>query len=169
LVWVQIGHGSKFREWFKKNNERSWDVLCNWYNFDAVDLSLGDIGFAQKGTKFTGVSKVIQNHAVIFEQYDQIIFIDDDLEFLFSDIDKVFQIADDNNLSLFQPSLTECSYCIWPDIKQQKVQHSAFNAVEIMMPGLSKDFLLNNRHFFEETISGYGLDLALGKVAAKKA
>ncbi len=169
LVWVQIGPGSKFKEWFNKDNERSWDVLCNWYCFDAMDLSLGDIGFAQKGTKFSGISKVIQNHMEIFHQYDQVIFIDDDLEFQFSDIDKLFQIASENNLSLFQPSLTESSYCVWPDIKLHKQTGVVpFNAVEIMMPGFSKDFLLNSRHFFEETISGFGLDLTLGKVAAQE-
>jgi len=169
LVWVQIGPDSKFREWFNKGQERSWDVLCNWYSFDAVDLSIGEIGFAQKGTKFTGILKVLQNYKETFSQYEQVILIDDDLEFNFSDIDKLFQIARDNNLSMFQPSLTEDSYCIWPDIKSTK--HTGvipFNTVEIMMPGFSKDFLLSNQSLFEETVSGFGLDLALGRVAARE-
>jgi hypothetical protein len=168
LVWVQIGPSSKFREWFNKGHERTWDVLCNWYSFDAVDLSLGEIGFAQKGTKFTGLLKVLQNYKETFSQYEQVILIDDDLEFEFSDIDKLFQIARDNNLSMFQPSLTEDSYCIWPDIKSNKQTGVIpFNTVEIMMPGFSKDFLLSNQSLFEETVSGFGLDLALGRVAAQ--
>ncbi len=169
LVWVQIGQGSEFANWFNPRAERSWDVLCNWYHFDAVDLSLGDIGLAQRGTKFTGVANVIKHQRALLERYDQVLFLDDDLIFEFDDIDRLFDIAQSNDLALFQAALTPESYCVWPQLKaKSNVEMRRFNTVEIMMPGFATDFLLDAADVFDHSISGFGLDMALGKIAQSK-
>ncbi|MEP2027451.1 MAG: hypothetical protein ABJI96_01940 [Paracoccaceae bacterium] len=166
LVWVQIGPDSAFRNWYKVAEARGWDLVLNWYGFDAVDLSIGEFSFAQRGTKFTGVAQALKTYPSLFEQYEQILLLDDDLIFEFDDIDRIFDTAADKNLSLFQAGLTSESHCIWPALKDRKSRGvKPFNTVEIMMPGFSMDFLRQIAHLFDETISGFGLDLAYGVMA----
>lgn len=163
LVWVQIGPASEFRRWFDPNAARDWDLVTNWYGFDAVDLSIGEFSFAQRGTKFTGIAKALKTYPEAFEGYEQILLLDDDLIFEFGDIDRLFEAARAHDLSLFQAALTPKSHCIWPALKDRRakgVQH--FNTVEIMMPGFSMEFLRQIAPLFDETISGFGLDLAYG-------
>ncbi len=166
LVWVQIGPGSEFRNWFKTDALRDWDLVLNWYNFDAVDLSIGEFAFAQKGTKFTGLSQALKSHPDLFRDYEQILLLDDDLIFEFHDIDRLFSTAASNNLSVFQAGLTPSSHCIWPALRDKRASGvRRFNTVEIMMPGFSMEFLTKIAPVFDRTISGFGLDLAYGEIA----
>lgn len=167
LVWVQIGSGSEFVKWFDTARPRSWDLLCNWYNFDAVDLTLGEMSFAQRGTKFTGVAQVLRHYPHLLKHYEQVLFIDDDLVFEFSSVDRLFDIAKRENLGLFQAALSEDSFGIWPDTKKAtNKEWLPFNTVEIMMPGFSMPFLMSTQEIFDQSVSGFGIDLALGKAAA---
>jgi len=164
LVWVQIGPGSEFRSWFNPSAPRNWDLVTNWYGFDAVDLSIGEFSFAQRGTKFTGLAQALKTYPEMFEPYDQILLLDDDLIFDFADIDRLFDAAASHDLSLFQAALTPKSHCIWPALKDRKSKGvQRFNTVEIMMPGFSMAFLRQIAPLFDETISGFGLDLAYGE------
>jgi hypothetical protein len=168
LVWVQIGPGSEFVKWFDRHAERDWDLLANWYDFSGLDLSLGDITVAQRGTKFTAVSALLKHHPELFEPYERILFLDDDQSFAFGDINRLFTLSRDHKLSLFQPALTERSYCVWPIIKRSSTEPVRLsNTVEIMMPGMTVSLLNTLAPLFDQTISGFGLDFAMGAEARK--
>ncbi len=168
LVWIQIGAGSDFTGWFDKRADRSWDLVTNWYRFDGVDLSLGEFAYAQRGTKFTGLARAMALFPDHFEGYDQILLLDDDLSFDFKGIDRLFDIAERDELALFQAGLSPKSHCIWPALKDKRASGTRdFNTVEIMMPGFDMSFLRSILPLFERTISGFGLDLAYGELAKK--
>ena len=105
LVWVQAGTAFRVRTWFQPDASRSWDLMCNWYALNHLDLRFGEIHLRQSGTKFTAIHHLLEHYPELLEPYDQILFIDDDLVFDHEDVDRVFEEAEKHELDLFQPSL----------------------------------------------------------------
>ncbi len=170
LCFVQLGGHSEFSRWFDDSATRQWDLLCNLYDFNSIEMRFGDMLFAQKGTKFTAIWSIFNAYPELLEHYDYFLFIDDDLKFNFGDIDNIFNTAEKNELQLFQPGLTADSFCNWPIIRQPtKKQILETNCVEIMMPGFSKTALQKVFPLFKKSISGFGLDFAIGsQIEGKK-
>ena len=159
LVWVQAGSRFSTTQWFKPDSPRSWDFMCNWYTQDGLDLRHGDIHLIQPGTKSTAVYHVLKNDPELFNSYDLLLFLDDDLEITHEDIDRLFDIATQDNLTLFQPALMPGSYGVWKDLFQQSTRGARkTTGVEIMMPGFTSEALFSCREAFGRSISGYGLD-----------
>ncbi len=167
LVWVQAGPNFSTTSWFQPGGSRSWDLMCNWYSRSGIDLRHGEIHIQQPGTKSTAIHHVLRHHGDLFEPYDQVLFLDDDLTIAHADIDKVFAIAQENELDLFQPSLLPNSYCVWPDLFQKVGMVSRrTTGVEIMMPGFSRRALVKCAHLFGESVSGFGLDFAISELVS---
>lgn len=159
LVWVQAGPRFDVTRWFRPDAPRSWDLLCNWYSRDCLDLAHGEIHLCQPGTKVTGIRHVLKNMPGIFSPYEYILFIDDDIIMAHEDIDRLFDIAGANHLELFQPALLPGSHGAWPGMfRQQDEGVRPVSAVEIMMPGFSRETLFACREYFDRNVSGYGLD-----------
>lgn len=164
LVWVQAGANFSTTKWFEPNAQRSWDLLCNWYSPDGIDLRYGEIHLRQFGTKSTGIHAVLSNDPELLLRYDQVLFLDDDLTVVHADLDELFKIAEETNLKLFQASLTHGSFCVWPDLF--RVSRSVLRyttGVEIMMPGFSRDALFDCAELFGRSVSGFGLDVAFSE------
>jgi hypothetical protein len=168
LVWVQSGPTSQLSSWFNKKEPRSWDLLCNFYEFTGLDLRHGETILRQSGTKFTGIALVLRQLPELLRRYDYVMFVDDDLLFRHVDLDKVFEIAAKHDLDMFQPSLSAGSYCIWPELFH-RVGSSVrlISAVEVMMFGFSRRALDECAHLFDQSVSGFGLDFACSETIAK--
>ena len=109
----------------------------------------------------TGINHALTCHRKLLEHYDHILFIDDDLGFKHENIDLLFDLAVENNLDLFQPSVAVGSQCVWPDLfKQTGQKFREVTAVEIMMPGFSRRALELCAPLFGQSVSGFGLDFA---------
>ena len=159
LVWVQAGSRFSTTQWFKPDSPRSWDFMCNWYTQDGIDLRHGEIHLIQPGTKSTAICHVLNNDPELFNSYDLLLFLDDDLAISHEDIDRLFDVATQDNLALFQPALMPGSFGVWKDLFQQSGRGSRqITGVEIMMPGFSSEALFSCREAFARSISGYGLD-----------
>lgn len=168
LVWVQSGKAFRPARWFRPAAPRSWDLMCNWYSLSGVDIRFGEMHLRQSGTKATGVHHALTHYPDLFRQYDQVLFLDDDLGFEHEEIDRVFDIAADNGLDMYQPSVAPGSQCVWPDLFQR--QDRAFHettAVEIMMPGFSRRALELCAPVFGRSVSGFGLDFACSEQVRK--
>lgn len=164
LLWVQHGPGSRFLDWFDASAPRSWDLAMNWYTGDP-DPELGECVLRQSGTKFTGIFSAAARLPGFFDGYAQVLFIDDDLGFAFGDIDRIFDIAEDGELDLFQASVAEGSFCVWPDLFHRPGRQTRpMTAVEIMAPGFSAWALTQMISCFSLSVSGFGLDLLAGKL-----
>ena len=91
---------------------------------------------------------------------------DDDIVVKVSDIEKTFQIAEENNLDLFAPSLTKKSYGTFPFTFNHGTGIRETEWIEIMMPHFSKKFMdefikhLDNLSSYNLK-SGWGYDIKL--------
>ena len=159
LVWVQAGPRFSTTQWFRPDSPRQWDLMCNWYMQGGLDLRHGEIHLLQPGTKCTAMHHVLQHDPDLLSGYDQLLFLDDDLTVAHEDIDLLFDMAERDNLALFQASLSPGSYGVWTDLVQQAPQGSRLTTgVEIMMPGFTRDALFLCKDILGRSISGYGLD-----------
>ena len=159
LVWVQAGPRFNVTRWFQPTSPRRWDLMCNWYTRDGLDLRYGEIHLSQAGTKPTGIYHVLNNDPGLFQSYDQLLFLDDDLIIAHEDIDRLFDIAERDGLALFQAALLPGSHGVWMDLFQKFSRGSRrTTGVEIMMPGFTRDALFSCAELFGRNISGYGLD-----------
>lgn len=159
LVWVQSGPGFSTTQWFRPDAPRSWDLMCNWYSLQGMDLRHGEVHLRQSGTKATAIHHVLQTAPELLLRYDQVLFLDDDLQIAHSDIDLLFDTAEGENLDLFQPALIPGSHCVWPDLfRKSNTGVRRTTGVEIMMPGFSRRALADCTQFFGRSVSGFGLD-----------
>lgn len=159
LVWVQAGSRFSTTQWFKPDSQRQWDFMCNWYSQDGLDLRHGEIHLIQPGTKSTAIYHVLKNDAELFRAYDQLLFLDDDLTLAHEDIDRLFDVAEQDGLALFQAALLPGSHGVWKDLVRQSARGSRLvTGVEIMMPGFTRETLFSCAELFGRSVSGYGLD-----------
>lgn len=166
LVWIQSRVGSEFFRWYR-DGKRNWDLLINYYDSDPLRPDIGEYILSQRGTKFTAIFNVWR-YANIFEGYEYIIFIDDDLQFKYKDIDKYFRFISENSIDLSQPSLTAGSYCVWPVFFNKRSKgYRCTNGVEIMMPAFSQRAISLMAPYFGLSVSGFGLDLLFAQLAEK--
>lgn len=164
LLWVQCKANTEFFNWYR-SADRNWDLLLNYYDGNQSRPDIGEYIVSQNGTKFTAIFNVWR-YTNIFEGYEYILFIDDDLSFKYSSIDKYFNFIDKNSIDLSQPSLTMGSYCAWPVLFNKRSKgYRRTNGVEIMMPAFSRNCLAIMAPYFCLSVSGFGLDLLFAKLA----
>lgn len=168
LLFVQCAENSEFWSWFDQETYRDWDLFLNCYAGDFPQTQVAEYVCQQPGTKFTGMLKCWLNFRTIFERYDYVFFIDDDLEFRFADISLFFKLMESYALDLAQPSLTPGSQCVWQDFfNTQWGGIRRTNGVEIMMPALSLRARKLFLPYFLYSVSGFGLDLLMAKLAER--
>jgi hypothetical protein len=164
LVWVQAGPRFSTTRWFCSNAPRTWDLMCNWHTLAGLDLRHGEIHLRQSGTKFTAIYNVLCHDPDLFERYDQILFLDDDLTIVHADIDALFDVAVQDGLDIFQASLLPGSFCVWPDLfRRSNTGARRTTGVEIMMPGFTRRALFDSAALFGRSVSGFGLDFAISE------
>lgn len=167
LLFVQCAKNSKFWSWFDEKNERDWDLFLNCYAGDFPQTRIAEHVCEQAGAKVTGMLNCWLYCRTLFDLYDNIFFIDDDLVFNFGDISSFFRKMEDATLDLAQPSLSPSSQCMWQVFfNAQKTGNRKTNSVEIMMPALSRRARDVFLPYFIYSVSGFGLDLLMGKLAA---
>ena len=166
LLFVQCAKGSEFWSWFDVTAHRDWDLFLNCYAGDFEDTKSADYVCVQKGTKFTGILNCWLGFSEIFERYESVLFIDDDLIFEFADISRFFSLMRYYKLDLAQPSLSPNSQCVWPDFfNAQRTGVRKSNAVEIMMPAMSRRARKHILPYFVYSVSGFGLDCLMARLA----
>lgn len=169
LVFVQCAPGSQFWNWYDPGAERSWDLLLNCYSGPPAPAECADHIVVQAGTKITAMHLLWSQHRAIFDGYDRILFIDDDLCFRFDDIGRLFEMVVAADLDLAQPSLDETSHISWPIFAQHASRNiRRVNGVEIMMPVFSRRAREVCFPDLYLSVSGYGLDLRFAQLAARR-
>lgn len=166
LLFVQCAQNSEFWNWFNKSKPRNWDLFLNCYAGNFLETSVAEYVCIQPGTKFTGMFNSWLSYKSIFDRYDYVFYIDDDLRFNFEDISSFFNLMKHYDLDLAQPSLSHDSQCVWQVFFN--AQPSGFrktNGVEIMMPALSGRARKILLPYFFYSVSGFGLDLLMAKLS----
>ena len=122
-----------------------------------------------QGTKFSAVYRILENNPRFFEAYEYVLFLDDDVLVTEEAITQLFVIAQSKNLKLAQPSVAPESAHTWNVLLTQPDSFiRTLNTVEIMMPLLSREALQLGSHLFSRSISGWGLDFALGDLVSSE-
>ncbi|MDE1948592.1 MAG: DUF707 domain-containing protein [Burkholderiales bacterium] len=139
--------------------QRSWDYAVSTYSensdFGREALFLD----RHPGPKWKAVHQCMSRYQAQFSNYDYIWFPDDDLEGDETQINTLFEAAQNYELDLCQPALTHNSY--WNHVTT--LEHSLFhlrftNFVEVMAPMFSRAMLDRVEPYFESALSGWGLD-----------
>lgn len=168
LLFVQCAKDTEFWKWFKPDEYRDWDLFLNCYAGVFPQTNVAEYVCDQPGTKFTGMFKGWLEFADIYNRYDYIFFIDDDLTFRFEDVSLFFEQVYLNDLDVAQPSLTSVSQCAWEvfyNVPSNEIRRT--NGVEIMMPALSRRARNILLPYFLYSVSGFGLDLLMAKLATR--
>ena len=145
--------------------ERNFDLLLNFYDGPPQgDWPGVEYLVSQRGTKTTAIAKLLEMRPDILLQYEAVLFLDDDIYISPSALDTFFTEMENAGLDLAQPSLSAESDCVWPNLKQPQVGPMVrrLNAVEIMMPAVSRFALERAGWTFARSVSGFGVDLLLG-------
>jgi len=163
LVFVQAGPLSLHQHWYDANTAE-FDLLLNYYNPTGFDANEGDYVFSQVGTKFTAFAKLYAQYEAMFNSYEYVYLLDDDIYIDTHAINTMFDLCIRNQAAGAQPSLTQNSHCIWPVFFNQGTGIRQVNGVEIMMPVLSRELMRQCAPTFFESVSGFGLDLYISKL-----
>lgn len=166
LVIVRAGDSSLHPRWLQGAEERSWDLLVNYFGDDPHRYKDQDIiRIDGKGPKWPALKQVIEANRDIVDRYDYVWLPDDDIDCRGNDIDKMFSMASEYKLAFCQPALTLNSYFTWGVTLKSPFMRLRFtNFVEIMVPCFGHDFLLRCLPAMADNLSGFGLDFIWSKM-----
>lgn len=143
------------------------DDICNFdifflcYEDTNLDTELrkqNKKAYKYKGEKWQIIKKFLDENENVLKTYDLFWFPDDDLQIDEISINNLFDIHKNYNLLLSQPSASGfLSHNLTRQNKTTILRYTNF--VEIMCPLMSKNTLLLLKETFNESVSGYGLDL----------
>lgn len=166
LVICRVGDDSLHKNWLQSTEYANFDVAVSYYGDHPGRFAEdGDFYEHSKGTKYPTLYRFILNNIARFLEYEAIWLPDDDLDTNTQSINKMFSVFHENKLWLAQPSLTADSYnCLPITAKIEGISFRHTNFVEVMAPLFSRQALLQCLFTFNESISGYGLDLIWPKI-----
>jgi hypothetical protein len=164
-IFLQCGAGRVDNDW-GFDSPRTWDLLVNHYDPAFVERMPCEIEFQQTGalpgTKFTALNSILTDWPDLVLGYDHVLLLDDDIRIEAADLSRLFELADRQALDLVQASLSAesgISYDVFRTRGGSGLRY--LNGVEIMMPVISRRAMLAGRELFAESVSGWGIDMAL--------
>jgi len=161
LVVLRAGDNSLHPLWLESlaGAERNWDLCLSYYGDQPhVWEAQPEYFAAQKGSKYDGLSRLVEQDGFLWE-YDYIWFPDDDLLIDGADINLMFALARQFDLALAQPSLAAGCFVNHRITEQQSDFRLRFTSfVEIMAPLFAREALAVVAPSFGLNQSGYGLD-----------
>lgn len=164
-VFLQCGRPSLHEQWLT-SSDKPWHLIANFYDDSYFRAISADMVLTQnQGTKFTAVYRLMEEKPDFFEPYDYVLFLDDDILVSEDQLTRLFELVQTLKLKLAQPALRKESAYTWPVLVEQPGSLGRYlNTVEIMMPVIAREALDMGAYLFGRTISGWGLDFALGQI-----
>lgn len=162
LIISAVGDKSCHKDWILGNPNfilvliyyGNNDVIFNDYKKDS------QIVIKQEGQKFPLINNFINNNKEFITQFDFIWLPDDDLSISTENLNELFDIANEYQLSICQPSVVALDNNVVYNITRPqhgvKLKYTKF--VEVMAPMFSKDVLMMLYDDFILSESGWGLD-----------
>jgi Protein of unknown function (DUF707) len=160
LVVVRAGNSSLHPEWLKGGDERSWDIVINYFGDDPDLYKEADVTrIDSKGPKWPALHDLLQENPEFVSNYDYIWLPDDDLLATKSDINALFELVKSYKLEVAQPALSWDSYYSHITTLRNNMTKIRFtNYVEVMAPCFSSAMLRKALPLFNANLSGWGLD-----------
>lgn len=168
LVFLQAGPSGLQQQWLPDATNRNWDLFVNLYDARAPLPEQAEYIVAQPGTKASAMWFFVTQFAEIARKYEHILFLDDDITVDGPLVNRLFETCAEHDLDAAQMALSADSNCVWPLFFDQGTNGPRYtNGVEIMMPVLSRRLLFACRDLLKKSVSGFGLDLAIGQRAGE--
>ncbi len=160
LVFVRGGKTSLHHGWLEGPGDRNWDLIVSQW-IDEPDIGAdGDLPISiDKGTKWDSIYRYLAANPDVMDRYRYIAFMDDDLVFTKSDLNRYFEICKEHDLLLAQPSLHPDSYFCYAILLQCKGTKLRFsNFVECMATAIRTDYLKSFMPTLSKVKTGWGMD-----------
>jgi len=138
LVIVRTGKKSEHLNWAETPEGRSFDIIALTYsdpNELNWDSNKQDNIEYEPGAKLGALHTWLSKNKSIFERYEYIMLVDDDIRTNHRDINRLFSYARTISLEISQPSLSRDSYYSLAITKRHpSFLHRWTNSVEVMAP-----------------------------------
>lgn len=163
LVIVRAGANSLHRNWLNQDySERNFDVVISYFNQQAFDSHAQEPGVTThfyKGGKWDGIYNTIENLPELLDKYDYIWLPDDDIDCDGQTVTKLFELMQNHDIKVGQPSLTHDSYFThFLFMCCPRFQLRFTNYIEVMVPCLHRETLKAILPEFRRSMSGFGMD-----------
>lgn len=158
LVYTSAGDKTALRRWLA--DDRDFDLWVTYYG-DGPDTlrPLADLYDRRKGSKFQNVRHAYRTWPALFEGYDAVMVMDDDVLIGPRALDRLFRIREQLDLWVLQPAFHPRGKVSHP-ITQ--VHRGAFlrytNFVEMTCPLFRRDKLEEFLRVYDGELVGYGMD-----------
>ncbi|HEY0275512.1 MAG TPA: DUF707 domain-containing protein [Paenirhodobacter sp.] len=162
LVLGRCGDKSLHRNWTADTSvPRTWDLQLNSYAKDPATCADQDLSTVfDHGTKWDSIARHFRARPGLLDSYDYVMLPDDDLLMRAGDINRLFRIAVEYDLTIAQPALTPDSYISYPILLQMpgfRLRYSTF--LESMACCLQSSYLRALLPMFERHFTAWGTDL----------
>lgn len=162
LVVGRVGDKSLHKSWIADTTcERNWDLQLSSYGFDQSLVQDGDLPpVFDKGMKWDRIARHFMDAPELLDRYDYIMLPDDDLVMEARDINRLFEIMVEHDLTLGQPALSLDSYFAYPVLlrsPQFRLRYSSY--LECMSCCFKSSYLKLLLPIFEKHYTGWGFDL----------
>lgn len=169
LIICPVGNPLTFDDRFDKDNhwrftkqERNYETFVIQYGKFKPEDSSYDMLAEQRGQKWALVKEYIEK--IDYKKYEYIGFFDDDLITDIQNLNNAFKFATENNLKLFQMSVTDDSDVFYPILRNKPgVRYTKTNFIEVMGPVIHTSLIplcieLWNKY---DVSTGWGFDKIL--------
>ena len=163
LIISPTGKQSYFKKW-TRGVERDFDTILLCYeDIGELPLFCTPYVYRVEGEKWHIIKKFVLENLSFISDYDNVWFVDDDIDTYTESINKLFDIHRSYKLKLSQPAVTGFT-SHWITNKAEGSILRYTNFVEVMCPMMNMETMLQLLPTFDLTASGWGLDLLWTKM-----
>lgn len=169
LIICPVGNPLTFDDKFDKENHwrytkpnRLYETFVIQYGNFVPEENTYDSLVEQKGFKWSLAKEYLPK--LNYQQYDYIGFFDDDLITDIDNLNRAFTVAEQNNLKMFQLSVTPDSDVFYPILRNKLgIKYTTTNFIEVMGPVLHSSLIPICLELWNEydIYSGWGFDKVL--------
>ena len=162
LVFTSAGNNTQFDNLWTGDN-RNYDIWVVYYGIDDNKYNQYknkvDKIWKRKGGKFPNFNYIYNNYYKELMNYDRFYIVDDDIIMNTDQINELFDISKQYNLSICQPAF----------LPESKISHKITlvkpgnllrytNFVEVNTPVFSKEALKKFMKYYDDSLIGWGID-----------
>lgn len=163
LVLGRVGDSSLHKHWLEglSASDRTWDLVLNAFGKDSERVQDGDLPTVfDYGTKWDSIVRYFKANPHLLDQYDYVMFPDDDVLMNAADINRVFEITSGCGLTMAQPSLTHDCFFTWPILlSDPQFSYRYTNYIESMACCMKSSYFRTLMPIFERHYTGWGTDV----------
>lgn len=172
LLFSSVGDNTNFHKLYTEKN-KNYDIYVIYYGDDDTIFNTykDKVKFIEKrkGSKFQNFYYFYNKYNNVVHKYDYFFIIDDDIVISTSDINKMFEIADEYKLSICAPSFdkeSKVSHLVTKNerklesktFKTKKIKLKYTNFVEVNTPLFNKQSIINLMKVYDPILVGWGID-----------